>query len=292
MVVLRRRLLLGLGVLAVVAGDVFLWWRFRPIPAPITRDLFQGITYAREIRRAPRLAIVHAVTVKLDAPGLRFLVTPADAGQPNPISARTTSGFLREFGVQLAVNGDFLEPWWSNGPHDYFPHQGDRVHPMGFAASRGVVYSRGDGDGGAMRRALRFSRDDRPSFTLPLDEAWSAVSGEDLLHDGELRLGSRAPGHPEPRTAVGLDREERTLLLIVVDGRQPHFSEGLTTAEVAEALRARGAWNAINLDGGGSSALVIEDARGRPEALSTPIHTRIPGRERPVANHLGIFAAR
>lgn len=287
---LRRRLLLALAALALLAGGPLLWWRFRPIPAPTTRDLFRGITYTREIRSAPHPAILHIITVNLAAPGLHFLVTPGDPAAPEPLPARTTSAFLREFGAQIAVNGDFFEPWWSNGPLDYFPHEGDRVHPMGFAASRGLAYH--PGDRGQARRTLRFSRDERPSFTLPLDQASNAVSGEDLLHDGELRLGSRAPGHPEPRTAVALDRGERTLLLLVADGRQPHYSEGLTTTEVAEALRARGAWNAINLDGGGSSALVVESPRGGAEVLSSPIHTRIPGRERPVANHLGIFATR
>jgi hypothetical protein len=48
----------------------------------------------------------------------------------------------------------------------------------------------------------------------------------------------------------------------------------------------------MNLDGGGSSTLAVEGANGRPEVLNSPIHQRIPGRERPVGNHLGIFAER
>lgn len=91
---------------------------------------------------------------------------------------------------------------------------------------------------------------------------------------------------------MGLDRGETTLFVLVADGRQPHYSLGLDVAEVAATLLRAGAWNAVNLDGGGSTALVIEGASGAPEVLSTPIHTRIPGRERPVANHLGVRAER
>jgi hypothetical protein len=278
-----------LVVLAAIAAGVWIWWRFRPLPEPVSRPLFRGITYRREIRRAPRLAVVHLVTVKVGTPGLGFFVTPGDPSKPEPLAARTTSDFLREFHVQLAVNGDFFAPWHSNGPHDYYPHRGDPVHPQGFAAAEGVAY-RGERGGGI--RTLRFGRDERPSFTLPLDQAVAAISGEDLIAEGEPRVSTRNPGGPEPRTAVGLDREEATLFVLVADGRQPHYSLGLDIAEVAAELRRAGAWNAVNLDGGGSTALVIEGASGAPEVLSTPIHTRIPGRERPVANHLGIRAER
>lgn len=275
--------------LAVIVAGAWLWLRFRPLPEPVTRPLFRGITYTREIRRSPRLAIVHLVTVKVGTPGLRFIVTPGDPDKPEPLGARTPSDFLREHHVQLAINGDFFAPWHSNGPFDYYPHRGDPVHPLGFAAADGVVYGRDRGDA---RATLRITRDQRPSFTLPLDQAYAAVSGETLLVDGQPRLGTRHPGGPEPRTAVGLDRDEATLFILVADGRQPHYSEGLETGEVAATLLRLGAWNAVNLDGGGSTALVIESASGTPEVLSTPIHTRIPGRERPVANHLGIHAER
>jgi hypothetical protein len=278
---------LGLVALCLVG---WLALRFRPLPAPTSRELFRGIRYTREIQRAPRLAIVHVVTVTIGTPGLRFLVTPGDPAKQDPFVGSTTSGFLRAHHAQVAVNGDFFEPWWSRGPFDYYPHQGDPVRVMGPAASGGVVYGRGRG--GARQGTLRISYDDRPSFSLPLSQAREAVSGEVLVVEGEIKALGRHAGGPEPRTAVGLDRGESRLYLVVVDGRQPHYSEGLTTVELAETLVKLGAFQAINLDGGGSSALVMEDGSGGATTLSSPIHTRIPGRERPVANHLGIFAPR
>ena len=95
-----------------------------------------------------------------------------------------------------------------------------------------------------------------------------------------------------PRTAVGLSRDERTLILMVVDGRQPNYSDGASLAELANLLVDYGAYSALNFDGGGSAILVIEDEHGNPMQLGSSIHNRIPARERPSANFLGIYAKR
>ncbi|MBK8246949.1 MAG: phosphodiester glycosidase family protein [Gemmatimonadetes bacterium] len=60
-----------------------------------------------------------------------------------------------------------------------------------------------------------------------------------------------------PRTAVGTSADGRTLLLLVVDGRR-RWSVGMSLVELAAAMRDLGAWDAINLDGGGSSTLWID----------------------------------
>ena len=51
-----------------------------------------------------------------------------------------------------------------------------------------------------------------------------------------------------------------------------------------------GAYQALNLDGGGSTTLVSSDGKGGARLLNRPIHAGIPGRERIVANHLGVYA--
>jgi len=59
-----------------------------------------------------------------------------------------------------------------------------------------------------------------------------------------------------PRSAIGVLADGR-IVLVVVDGRQPAHSLGMTLPELAMALRRLGAVEAMNLDGGGSSALVV-----------------------------------
>jgi exopolysaccharide biosynthesis protein len=92
-----------------------------------------------------------------------------------------------------------------------------------------------------------------------------------------------------PRTAIGVNRNGRYTYLVVVDGRQPFYSTGATFQELAELLKELGAHYAMALDGGGSSALVIENENGDTEVLNSPIDQYIPGRERPVANHFGVY---
>ena len=75
----------------------------------------------------------------------------------------------------------------------------------------------------------------------------------------------------------------------MVDGRQKGYSEGVTLPELSELLISLGADRALNLDGGGSSTLVIDEG-GVPSVLSAPIQARLPMMLRPVANHFGVYA--
>jgi exopolysaccharide biosynthesis protein len=93
---------------------------------------------------------------------------------------------------------------------------------------------------------------------------------------------------PYPRSIVAQDRSGRTLLFLVVDGKQPGYSEGMTLAEAAQLLLAVGGFTGIQLDGGGSATLVRD--QGQVRVVSSPANFQIPGWERSVASHIGIRA--
>ncbi len=287
---LRRAKLLWIAVSAVVIIALFgvavaLYNRGRPMPVPVRERLFNGVTYTRMIRLSPRPLVIHEIAVDMKAGGMRVLVTPPDEkDSQQTLRARTTSQFLQEFGVQVAINGDGFSPWWSNTPVDYYPHGGDPVAPRGTTASRGKVYW-------TSREAvptLYISSRNQFSFDSPA-KPYNAISGERLLLTGGNLIPDLDNTVLQPRSAVGYSKNGRYLYLVVVDGRQPLYSEGMTVQELAELLRSLGAYYAMNLDGGGSSTLVVQGANGQPRVLNSPIDLRIPGRERPVANHLGIF---
>ena len=126
------------------------------------------------------------------------------------------------------------------------------------------------------------------SFDAPA-KPFNAISGETLLLMGGHAMPDLDNTATQPRTAVGYSKNGRFLYLVVVDGRQPFYSEGITLQELADLMRALGAEYAMNLDGGGSSTMVVQGQDGKPRVLNSPIDNYIPGRERPVANHLGIF---
>jgi exopolysaccharide biosynthesis protein len=86
---------------------------------------------------------------------------------------------------------------------------------------------------------------------------------------------------------VGIARDGRRLLLVVVDGRQTGYSDGMTLRELASVMRGLGARDAINLDGGGSTALVYS-APGAAGALRIANRPSDPAGERPVGNALAI----
>jgi hypothetical protein len=220
--------------------------------------------------------------------GLRFLVTPPDeAGSDLPLRARTTSAFLQEFDVQIAINGDGFSPWWSRGVADYYPHSGDPVRPRGDTASRGRVYW----SASESLPTLYINSRNKLSFDAPA-KLYNAISGESLLVAGGTAIPDLDADDLHPRSAVGFSRNGRFFYLVVVDGRQPLYSEGMTLAELADLMVSLGAHYAMNLDGGGSSTLVVEGSDGLPRVLNSPIDNYIPGRERPVANHLGIALRR
>jgi len=145
---------------------------------------------------------------------------------------------------------------------------------------------------GTSDATLFISKQNLITIGKPHGPIYNAVSGLNLM----LKVGKSIitprfeETEPHPRTAVGLDKSDKRLILLLVDGRQPNYSEGVLLPELAELMREFGIWNGINLDGGGSTTLVIRGRNGQPEVLNCPIGNRIPGRERPVANHLGIFA--
>lgn len=286
----RRKLFLScfaviaIAVLVITAvGGVWYIRRLRPQPAH--EKLFQGVEYIRDIRSSPRRIVIHVIKIDLREEGVRVIVTPGDPEQELPLKARTTSLFLKNFDLQVAINGDGFTPWHSYGLFDYYPHNGERVDAIGFAASEGLVYSQ-DTDG---EPRIYFSSNKTARINAATGKNFNVISGnQNLVHRGNPVAGLE--GDPNPRTAVALDQGNRFLILVVVDGRQPGYSEGVTLQELAEIIIYHGGYTAINLDGGGSSTMVVEGPLGGAKVLNSPIHVRIPGRERPVGNHLGIYA--
>lgn len=130
-----------IALLAFGAAVLDACYYHRPQPKGMTRRLFQGIVYVREVWKRPRPMVIHAVVIDLDADGLHFLVTPPDRVGGRMLRSRTTSGFLEEFHLQVAINANYFRPFHTNSPWNYYPHVGDPVDVVGIAASRGDVYS-------------------------------------------------------------------------------------------------------------------------------------------------------
>lgn len=110
-------------------------------------------------------------------------------------------------------------------------------------------------------------------------------AGGTLLKDGQVQLDglSVSPNSRQPRTCVGVSQDGNTMYIMAVDGRGD--SVGMTNKEAAEFLLSVGAYNAVSLDGGGSTTFAVrEEGETQAEVVNNPSD----GSERKVINGLGV----
>ena len=161
-----------------------------------------------------------------------------------------------------------------------------------------VLIAGRDADSALRRRLLALrpgpvkadvSHQDEPS------DVQEAVGGRPVLLRSGAEVGnldsaggaSFAPVR-HPRTAVGYDSTARRLLFVTVDGRQPGYSEGMTLRELAWLMGELGAHDALNLDGGGSTAMVVRH-RGDSAGLRLVNRPSDKEGERTVGNALVVI---
>ncbi|MCA9965200.1 MAG: phosphodiester glycosidase family protein, partial [Anaerolineales bacterium] len=233
----------------------------------------------RQVRQEPRALVLHVV--ELDLTAVSLLVTP-----PPTSNGRTTTDFLREFGLQLAINGSFYQIDRRSDSDDLIP--------LGQTIANGVAYapSRQNWPVLCIRKGSAAIYDEQCPVGTEQGLAGNVrlVTNSEPVNLNGLRFPGRAMSQRwEARTAVGLDRTGSKMWLLVVDGRQPGYSEGVTLPELADLLHEFGVYEAINLDGGGSSTLA---AAGwlQPTTLNAPAALRLFPLQRPVATHLGVYA--
>jgi hypothetical protein len=176
------KILLGtlLGV-SLCVGAYAIYDRGRPAPVPMKQKLYEGVVYLSIVQIVPRPMIAHVIIIDRTKSKAKFLVTPADSlGEEYPLNARIhpNSAWLR---FTDAINGDGFVPWWSRGPMDYYPHEGDPVIPLGFTASNGKIYSYGQPDKPGVEPTLYISRQHYPSFNVRPGNVWSAISGDRMI---------------------------------------------------------------------------------------------------------------
>jgi hypothetical protein len=184
--------------------------------------------------------------------------------------------------LEAAVRGGVVASLRSGGGSALPP---DAAVLAATGSARGALRAAGIGAGLELDPAISM----RSSVVAP---AYVVSGGPRLLAGGRVRVRSSAEGfNPlsapwfhasfvasrQPRTMAGV-RRDGSLLLVTVDGRRPGWSAGVTLREGARVMRSLGARDALNLDGGGSTAMAV---RGRLANLPSD-----PGGERRVSDVL------
>ena len=178
--------------------------------------------------------------------------------------------------TEMVVKNGKVTEIRENGEPVEIPSKGYVVSTIGETAERmKEIFSKGN--------KVKLNID----LELDIDEIEMAVSGGAmLLVDGEVpeKFSANITGS-HPRTAIGLSEDEETLYLITVDGRM-ESSIGMTQTELAEFLKEKEIYTAMNLDGGGSTTMV---ARRLGNDFIETINKVSGGTQRLVTNAIGIF---
>jgi hypothetical protein len=278
----------------------------RPVLTHHDSHPFAGVTYRQftgTITRPTSLGSLggiqplrmHALVIDLKTPGISFGVTAPDA--KGLTSKETTLNYAKRVHAQMSINANF------------FDKHSNPTLVEGQAAANGTVY--GTDLGNYYQGAVNFTSTNQASLVLQGQDRslksnpalFNAVTGNMvLINSGRIvnqtlfdRSGLFA------RTAMGVTKDH-TLVLLVVDGPAARVngvpvSSGLTQVELATVLldQFRTLNYAINLDGGGSTGMVICptpsscDYVNQPSQSSAQVGVYLG--DRPVGNNFGVFVA-
>jgi hypothetical protein len=239
-------------------------------------------------RGAPRPLQIHAVRCDVFAPSYELAAAvaapdPDGAGPAETVLVRPET-IVSNAGFRVAVNANSFGRVAPRGSavssRDW--REGEPVAILGAAVTNGVRVSSAD----AQFASFWIARDGRfgAGRVSEATNAWQAVAGFGPVVSAGRNLCSTNDGVCHPRTAVGVEPDGRHVWFVVADGRQAGYSEGMSLSELADLMIELGCREAVNLDGGGSTALFVADGGGPPRLVNRPSG----GATRPVPVMLGL----
>lgn len=238
-----------------------------------TEQIAEGVKYTHYLYNDKNGAPVHAFLTEVDPHSASIVVGTPDDGYigkkvkatiPDMIASACKNGRK----IVAGVNADFFDMF------------GDG-HPSGLCVKDGKVIINED----SLRPFVGILKDGTPVITSKKEDPdiipalKHAAAGLQLVLDkGEIfEFGPLEPFAfvRHPRTCVGI-KNDGTLLLLVVDGRIPEYSNGASLVDLALLMKTYGAERALNMDGGGSSAIYTKKdnefiLRSRPADLVRPM---------------------
>ena len=275
---------------AVVAGVNADFWSMVPKPyTPIGAFVADGMiwylpqasldrsVFALTRDGRPFIGLI-SMEVTLKGGGLTLRV-------PRINDARATEGLVLvtpQMGERMTLNGDFaFVPLKMDRP-EFLPNQ-----PVGVIVAGGPTTQASPPEDGTLLLAVgpdqragtldRMKPGARLELSARVPEVQGVITecvggGPRLVRDGAVavnddseKFGRSFIADRHPRTAVGISKDRRTIYLVTVDGRQPLVSIGQNLPDLAAYMVRIGCWEAMNLDGGGSTTMVV-----RGEVANSP----------------------
>lgn len=273
------------------------------IATKTTSQPFPGVTLIQGKTKAPASSF-HASLVSLCTAGVKVNATA------NPAGLRTVPSWAASVGASVATNGDFFKPdprvyGLAVGNGAAWPLTKTGVDP----AVKDEYYYDLFGWIAFGPDFVEFTHTELVKKNAAKYKATQGYSPTAVVHTFPKGTVALVSGFPElvtegtrvtcadptasscfvdrtdmrarnPRTAMGLTQDRKTFILAVVDGRSA-TSAGMYGTELAELMEELGAWQAFNIDGGGSTEMWMK-GKGT-------VNDPSDGTSRAVANHWGIF---
>lgn len=248
-----------------------------------SQELFEGLFYGEETIQTTDGQDVNTFVVTVDSSddslqivtGVPNDETPLKEGLTQTTSGQAAAAQMNGKNVLAAVNADFFNI-----------NNATLIQPAGVTIKDGELlspYYEGDNVNrsyffGVLQDGTAVIGDEETFRSVESSLQQAVGGGPWLVKEGEVQ---EVEDQRHPRTAVGI-KEDGSILLVVADGRSSS-SAGLTFAELAQYMKDLGAVEALNLDGGGSSAAVVKN----PDTYALEVKN-VPsdGTERPVGNTL------
>jgi hypothetical protein len=162
---------------------------------------------------------------------------------------------------------------WGNAGHTLRLDIGTAAGNHVLIRNMRITGSASGADAGAFLSALGVGQTVSLTLNVKLNNAMLAdsrlnvVGYQNVILQNGTSINTWNEAHP--RTAVGYSQNGKKVYLVVVDGRQNNYSAGATTGQVGDIIKALGAYTAVNLDGGGSSCMVL-DVNGTATVVNKP----------------------
>jgi hypothetical protein len=265
---MNARALFWILVVAMPSSIACASWNSATYPGP-GLDGSEGLTYSLDNTFSNKR--VHVLKIDLTHPSVKL------RGSTSSEKGLTPSEFSKKTGAVAAINGDFFD---------------GMLQPIGLAAGLGEAWPKSVDTKEWSFLACTDKNEciiEEYNKVTPWRADWNTVvGGWQILLDQNFEWTSAYDTScgdfckvPHPRTAVGLSADRKTMWWVMVEGRQGSLT-GLTLSDTTRVFKRLGAEWALNLDGGGSSGMILNGRRINGRPLNEPM-------ERRVANCLGVL---
>lgn len=178
--------------------------------------------------------------------------------------------------VEVVVIDNTVSEIRKNQPSTVIPKQGYVIASSNATTMEQMMKSFIPGQNVTLNIELDFS---------PENVEWAFGALNYLVKDGQLNEISDEVLGTNPRTAIGFNKDNTEMIMVTIDGRNKNYV-GVKQTELAEIMMSLGAYNAVNMDGGGSTTMGVDFLKN---SNITVVNIPSDGRERKIASGVGVF---